>query len=122
MIGVVAHQRGKVERRGKSSLAVRQKIAEALIGVFGRAESRKLAHGPKPRAIHRGMDAARVGRFAGKTEIAGGIPTAEIGIGVKPPDRITRSSCEFFSAFGIFRERGSQRVSLPRLLRRRGLA
>jgi len=35
VIGVVAHQSGQVESRGEAGLALREEIAEALVGVFG---------------------------------------------------------------------------------------
>ena len=66
MVGVVAHQRGQIEGDGKAGLALREQIAEALVGVFGGAEAGELAHGPEASAIHRGMNAARVRRLAGQ--------------------------------------------------------
>ena len=65
MIGVVAHQRGEIEGGGESGLALREKIAEAGVGVFGGAETGELTHGPQAAAVHGGVNAAGVGRLAG---------------------------------------------------------
>jgi hypothetical protein len=59
MVGVVAHQRRHVERRRQARLAVVEQIAEALVGLLGRAEPGELAHRPQPAAIHRRIDPAR---------------------------------------------------------------
>ena len=66
VVRVVTHQRGKIERGGESGLALRQEVAEALIGVFGRAEAGKLAHRPQAAAMHGGLNAAGVGRLTGE--------------------------------------------------------
>ena len=41
MIGVVAHQRGQIEGDGEAGLALREQIAEALVGVARRSRSRR---------------------------------------------------------------------------------
>src|SRR6185369_13548778 len=40
-------------------LAVVEQVAEALVGLLGRAEARELAHRPEAAAVHRRVDAAR---------------------------------------------------------------
>ena len=65
VVGVVAHQRGQIERDGEAGLALREQISKARVGVFGGAEAGKLAHGPEPAAIHRGVNAAGVRRLTG---------------------------------------------------------
>ena len=65
VVGVVAHQRRQIERGGEAGLALCEQIAKALVGVFGGAEAGELAHGPEAAAIHRGVNAAGVGRLAG---------------------------------------------------------
>ena len=59
MIGVVAHQRGEVERHGQSGLAPLQQELVAPVGVFRGPEPGELPHRPEAPAIHVGMDTAR---------------------------------------------------------------
>ena len=68
VVGVVAHQRGHVERRREARLAVVEQVAEALVGLLARAEAGELAHRPQAAAVHRGVDAARVGVVAGQPD------------------------------------------------------
>ena len=65
VVGVVAHQRGHVERRREARLAVLEQIVEALVGLLARAEPGELAHRPQPAAVHRLVDPARIGICAG---------------------------------------------------------
>src|SRR5258708_32302626 len=95
MVGIVAHQRGQIESRGEAGLPLGKQIAKTLVGIFGCAKSSKLAHGPKPSAIHGRVNAARVWRFARQAEVPVRIPIAEIGWRVKPADRGPRKRCEF---------------------------
>ena len=78
MIGVKADLRGKIERHGEAGLAFAQKVAIAAVGFDGGAEAGVLTHGPEAAAIHRGIDAARVGKFTRITESGFGIPRAKI--------------------------------------------
>ena len=64
MVGVVAHQRGKVEGHGETGLTPLQQELVALVGVFGGAEPGKLAHGPEPAPVHRRVDAAGIRKIA----------------------------------------------------------
>ena len=66
VVGVVAHLRGQVEGDAQAADALRQEIAIPGVGLRGRAEAGVLAHRPQPAAIHRRLDAAREGEFAGK--------------------------------------------------------
>ena len=59
VVGVVAHQRRHVERRGEPGLPVVEQVAEALVGLLGGAEAGELPHRPQPAAVHRRVDAAR---------------------------------------------------------------
>jgi hypothetical protein len=68
VVGVVAHQRGHVERRRQAGLAVLEQVAEALVGLLARAEAGELAHRPQPPAVHRLVDAAREGVLAGQPD------------------------------------------------------
>jgi hypothetical protein len=67
MVGVVSHQRGKVECHRETGLAPFQEKLVALVGVLGGAEPGELAHGPEPSAVHRGVNAPGVGVVARKT-------------------------------------------------------
>ena len=113
VVGVVTHQRGQIERGREAGLALRQEVAKALIGVFGRAEAGELAHRPQPSAMHGGMNAAGVGRLTGEAQVAVGVPAGEIGGSVKTPDRISGNCGEFGLALGTFFERGPERVFFP---------
>jgi hypothetical protein len=86
-IRVVPHQRGHVEGRRQSRLAVVEQVAEAQVRLLGRAEARELAHSPQPAAIHRAVDAARVWKLTGKPDRFVGID-GEIGLGVQRLDRL----------------------------------
>ena len=66
VVGVVAHQRGHVEGGREAGLAVVEQVVEALVGLLAGAEAGELAHRPQPPAVHRGVDAARVGVGAGQ--------------------------------------------------------
>ena len=69
MIGVVAHQRRKIERGGESRLAVLEQELEALVGVARAPKAGELAHRPELAAISRGMDATRVRVDAGNAQL-----------------------------------------------------
>src|SRR5918994_4906214 len=56
MVRVSPHLRGKVESHGEPGLAVGYEVLEAGVRLARRAETRVLAHGPRPAAVH-----ARVG-------------------------------------------------------------
>ena len=77
MIGVHADLRGQIEGHGESGSGLAEQIAIALVGFGGGAEAGVLAHGPEAAAVHGGINAAGVGKFAGIAE--GGF-----GIGVWP--------------------------------------
>ena len=68
MVGIESHLGGQIEGDGKTRLALREQIAITLIGLPCRAEAGILPHGPELAAVHRGIDPARVGKFAGLSE------------------------------------------------------
>ena len=74
MVGVVAHQRGQVKGGGETRLALRQQIAEALIGIFCSTKAGKLPHRPQTTAMHGGVDAPRVRRLARIAKVTFRIP------------------------------------------------
>ncbi len=115
MIGVVAHQSGQIEGCGESGLALREEIAEALVGIFGRAEARELPHRPKPAAVHGGMNSAGVRRLAREAEIVLGVPIRQIRFRVQAANRIPGNGGEFGLSFGAFFQRRMKRVFLPGL-------
>ena len=75
-VGVVSHERGHIESRGKSSLAVLKQKLKSLIGFHRARETRELAHRPELAAIHIALNAAGVRILAGKAEIAEIIETS----------------------------------------------
>src|SRR5260370_8204709 len=88
MIGVVTHQRGKIERGREAGLALRQKVAKALIGVFGCAEAGEFPHRPEAPSMHGGMNAAGVRRLAVEASVPVRVPPGEIRAGVNAPTSI----------------------------------
>jgi hypothetical protein len=59
VIGVVAHERREIERRGEPGLPMLEQELEARVGVCRAAEPGELPHGPQLPAIPRGVNAAR---------------------------------------------------------------
>ena len=77
MIGVVAHLRRQVEGDREAGRAVFQQVAVALVRLLGGGVARVLAHRPEAAAIHRRLDAARVGILAGIAQRLVGVPAGE---------------------------------------------
>src|SRR5690349_1551686 len=88
MVGVVPHERRKIERDGKPRLPAAEQELVALVGIRGRAEARELAHGPEPTAVHRGMHAARKGELPGLAQLSRRIEAVQV------PGRIERRHFE----------------------------
>src|SRR5258708_28663729 len=87
MVGIVAHQRGKIKGEGESATAAGQQIFVTLVRGLRRGEAGELAHGPEPAAIPAGVNTARIGRLAGISEIRLVVPVLwQIGLGIKPPN------------------------------------
>src|SRR5580700_678222 len=122
MVGVITHQSGQIEGRREAGLTLREQIAKALVGVFRGAEAGKLPHRPEPAAMHGGMNAARVGRLAGKAQVAAGIPARKISRCVQTPDRISGNRGELGLPLRTFFERGAESVFFPSAFFYRGLA
>jgi hypothetical protein len=70
-VGVVAHLCGEIERYGEPRLTERQEIVVALIRRYRVSEACVLAHGPEAGAVHRRVDAAKVGGLAGDATFRG---------------------------------------------------
>src|ERR1035438_5386195 len=62
-----------------------QQVVIAAVGFFGRGESGELPHGPKPPAVHRLVDAARVGKLPGCSQLP---PRIEIPQLLRPVKRL----------------------------------
>src|SRR5712691_1334442 len=75
MIGVIAHLGREIESEGETRRTLRKQEMVALIRLFCRAEACVLAHRPRARAIHSGMNAACERKF---TRIAQLIMSVEI--------------------------------------------
>ena len=65
IVGIVAHQRWKIERYGQPCLALCKKITVARVGLFGCSEARELAHGPQLPPVHGFVNATCIGKLAG---------------------------------------------------------
>jgi hypothetical protein len=70
MVGVVAHQRGHVERRREACLPVLEQVPEPFVGLLGRAEAGELPHRPEPASVHRRVDTAGERIGSGVAEVA----------------------------------------------------
>ena len=68
VVRVVADLGRQIEGDAQAGLSLPEQIAIALIGFLRRGEARILAHRPETRAIHRRLDAARIGIFAREAE------------------------------------------------------
>ena len=78
MVGIEAHLRGQIERHREAGLALRQQVAVALVGLLRGAETGVLPHCPELAAVHRGIDSARIGKFARGAEGLFGIKIRKI--------------------------------------------
>ena len=104
VVGVVAHQGGQVEGHGKAGLPLLQQVVIAAVGLLRRGEAGELAHGPELAAVHVAVDAARVGKLAGR-------PRFERTPSSRSVDRLDRHAADCRKlAFG-----GLHRVQLPYL-------
>ncbi len=68
VVRVVAHEGGKVEGDREAGLAPLEQELVALVGILRGPEPGELPHGPEPPAVHRGVDAAGVGKSARQSE------------------------------------------------------
>jgi len=102
VIGVVAHQRGHVERRRQPRLPVVEQVVEALVGLLDRAEAGELAHRPELAPVHRGVGAAGEGVLAGAPD-----PLLEARLevlrAVERIDLLARDRRELHLALGVLR-------------------
>ena len=74
MIGVVAHQSRQVERHRQPAATVLQQIFVALVGFLRRSEAGKLAHGKQLPPIAGSVNAPRIRRLPGKSQILFVVP------------------------------------------------
>src|SRR5262249_18283533 len=75
------------------------------------------AHGPEPAAVSGGLDPSRVGKLAGKSEIAQVIEVRRVGRRIEPLHRGSRRRRERRRPLGRPRESGPERLFLPALAR-----
>jgi hypothetical protein len=71
-----------------------EQVAEARVGLFDRAEAGELAHRPQPAAVHRVVGTPREGIGAWVAELLTRVEVAEVVLGVKRLDRMTRDRRE----------------------------
>src|SRR3981189_2144363 len=86
MIGVHADLRGQIECDRESRLALAEQITITLVGFSGGAKPGVLAHGPETAAVHRGINATRVGKFARIPEGFVRIPSRKRLFGIQAVD------------------------------------
>ena len=86
-VAVVAVERRHVEGDAEAGLALAQQVAEARVGLLGRAEAGEHAHRPQPAAVHGRVDAACVGILAGEADVAQIIAVRDVSRRVKPLHR-----------------------------------
>src|SRR5205814_364415 len=88
MIAVIAHERGQIESDREPTASMLEQVLVTLVSLFRRGEAGELAHRPEPAAIAGRVNAARVRRLAGITEVLLVAPiTRQVGFGVEPPNR-----------------------------------
>ncbi len=108
VVGVVAHEARHVEGRAEAVLAAGEQVAEALVGLLGRAEARELAHRPQAPAVHRRVDAAREGIDARPPVVVLVLAAAgEVGLRVQRLDGRAAQRRERDVALGSERVRGA---------------
>ncbi|MBT9166655.1 MAG: hypothetical protein DDT25_01351 [Chloroflexi bacterium] len=87
MIGIITIQRGIVKGDAQAGLSLLQEILVASIGLLGGAEAGEHAHRPELSPITGGMDATKIGVFAGKSDVPLIIEMSGMVWGVNPLDR-----------------------------------
>src|SRR6266545_4415835 len=70
MVRVVPHLCGQIERDRQARLTRGEEMPEPRVRLLRRPEPRVLPHRPELAAVHRGMDAARIGKRARSAERA----------------------------------------------------
>src|SRR5881396_2498722 len=88
-----------MERHRKPVLSVFKQIVEALIGIGSRSEPAELACRPALAAVHRRINATRVGRLSRVAEIFFVVELSKVLGRVKPFDRHAGNSCEWAGPF-----------------------
>src|SRR4029077_4036037 len=83
VVGVVAHQGGHVERHRQALLPLPEQELVATVRLLRRAVTGELPDGPRLSAIHRGVDATRIGKFARVAQLVVVAPPLEVLRGVK---------------------------------------
>jgi hypothetical protein len=97
-VAVVAVERGHVEGHAQAGLSLAEQVAEAGVGLLGRAEAREHAHGPQLASVQRGMDAPRVWVLAGEADVSQIVGVRDVGWRVQPLHRRGGGGDEAFLA------------------------
>ena len=84
---IAAHQRRQIEGDAQAGAAGGEQRLVARVGVFRRAEPRKLPHRPQLAAVAGGVDAARVRKLAGIAQVARVVHVRDALGGVQAIDR-----------------------------------
>ena len=69
IVRVAAHERGQIERDGKSAGSAGEEVLVPEICFFRRGKAGELPHGPEASAITGGMNPARIGRLSRQSQI-----------------------------------------------------
>ena len=113
MIGIHAHERGKIKGNGEPRLTLREEVVKTLIGIFSGAKPAELADGPKPSPVHGRVDAARVRRLTGKAQVSFVIEVFQVGRRIETLDGTSRDAGELLLALRRFPQQGIESFLLP---------
>ena len=80
-----------------------EQVAEALVGLLGRAEPGELAHRPQPPAVHRRVHAARERKLARVADVALGVVLGQVLLRVEGLDRLAGDRREERVTLGLAR-------------------
>src|SRR6185503_18263309 len=103
----------QVEGHAEPALPLLEQVAEALVGLGGRAEARVLAHRPEPSAVHRGLHPAGVRELAREPQVPDVVHRRGVRGRVQALDRGAARIREGYRALGGPRQRGLERPLLP---------
>ncbi len=116
-VAVVAHQCRQVERNRESAAALREQVLVTGVGLFRRAETGELAHGPQAAALTGGMDGTGIGIFSRQAQVSEIVEIRQIERGVETVHFVGGGGDEFLLPFGGAFQRGSERPLFPFRLR-----
>src|SRR5688572_2527688 len=106
MVGVVAHERGEIERYAEAGLTVLEQVLVTGVRLSGRAEPGELPLRPQPRPVHGRVWSARKREFARQAELLQVIPVGlAVGRRIQRRDGDTGNRGGFDLPLRLLRER-----------------